>query len=306
MSNPIPEIITPQTDTKEETKNNTSSSLLRSTKLYGLKTLRTDTAEVTKQGKISLINLAAKQNKVGTRIENSATSSYKKIILISIAILLLASLSALGWFIFSKQKSVSGPLNPPYPAPLIAAQKEETIIAENLDNFKTKINQANKQTYALGDLVYFAIKKSSSSTENYLNTENFLAMLGKGETNSLPLFLENQFFLGVISLTKNHPLLVFETKKDQYERMFGEMLKWEKTMPQDLSSIFNANFSGEKTSPFKDQLFKNNAIRIYDSGNGANLLYTIFNRKYIIITDSPEALEEIIRRFMLFKLSQSR
>lgn len=239
-----------------------------------------------------------------SRTDISTTSGYKKIILISAAFLLLSSLSALGWFIFFKQKNNNNnPIYPAYPTPLIAAQKEETIVAENLDGFKTKISQANKQAYALGDLVYFAIKKSSSPTENYLNTENFLSMLDRRETNSLPLFLENKFFLGVISLTKNHPLLVFETKKDQYERMFGEMLNWEKTMSQDLNPIFNTTFSGGKTSLFKDRLLKNNAVRIYESENGSNLLYTIFNRKYIIITDSSEALEEVIRRFLLFKLS---
>ena len=238
------------------------------------------------------------------RTDGSAVSNYKKIILIIAVILLLTSLPALGWFIFSKKETNrENPIYPAYPIPLIAAQKEETIVAENLDNFKTKITQATKQTYALGDLVYFAIKKSSSPTENYLNTENFLAMLGKGETNSLPLFLENKFLFGVISLTKNHPLLVFETKKDQYERMFGEMLNWEKTMPEDLAPIFNTALPVGKISPFKDRLLKNNAVRIYESENGANLLYTIFNRKYIIITDSSEALEEVIRRFLLFKLS---
>lgn len=303
MSNPIPEIITPQTDAPEEQKNNASSP--QPTKLYGLKTLKTDAAEVEKQGRISLTSLAAKQNRVESTANVPATSSYKKIILISAAFLLLSSLSAFGWFLFFGQKQNSGSkqVNPPYPTPLIVAQKEETLIAGSLGDLKNKMSQAAEQTYYSGDLVYFAVKKSSDSSENYLNTENFLAMLNKERIGTLPFFLENKFFLGIISLAKNHPILVFEAKKGQYERTFGAMLAWEKTMPSDLNPVFNTAFPENKTSLFKDRLIKNNAVRIYESENGSNLLYTIFNRKYIIIADSSEALEETIRRFMLFKLS---
>jgi len=87
-------------------------------------------------------------------------------------------------------------------------------------------------------------------------------------------------------LSKDWPILILSIRS--YESAFAGMLKWEKTMGQDLSAIFNSANAGD---------FQDKEIQNHDTRTNSVLIYSFINRNYLVIVQNEEPLKEIFRRF---------
>ena len=88
--------------------------------------------------------------------------------------------------------------------------------------------------------------------------------------------------------------LVFST--DFFQNAFAGMLKWEPTMPEELSSLFGYTDRFSR-GIFEDKVIKNRDVREFVSDRGETLLlYSFIDKDTIIITTSEASLGLLIDR----------
>lgn len=291
-------------ESNKETQRKETAAENGAKKRFALRTLRADTADFVKSKKFSLVDMVAMKQRAKEKqpfMPSTDQASFSKNKLIVIALICLIAIVAGAYFFIKNTPNTANIQrpNPPPPA-LITSQEEKVLTVISLSDLKNKITEALNSSYAAGDLIYFALKKNDS--EKYFTSKDFFFFVQTETPAELTTFLENNFFLGIINLTKRHPVLIFEAKKGKYESVFSGMLQWENTMVKDLGFLVGKNFLFGVPPAFKDDLLKNNNIRIADIENTA-IIYTFLNKRFIIITDSRDALEEMIKRFVLYKLS---
>jgi len=278
------------------------------TQLKGIRTLESDTSEAMKKGEVSLKTLYSKQQskrKIKLPRKEKANFLNRRATLIIVITLIISVFFVSGvWFFFIKDKkaTTSETEIPKPPKPVIPSQEEIILEASGLEHLTTQLKQRLKKVYNAGDLIYFPIKKTEAISESFLESKTFLNLISTKVPVFFSNFIEKNFFLGIINLEKNHPVLIFEIQKGQYNNTFAGMLKWEKNILQDLSFLINEqSLSSTSTiSAFKDKIIKNQNVRAVEKDRGIIFLYSIFNGKYVIITDSEKVLGEIIDRFVFY------
>jgi hypothetical protein len=268
--------------------------------LPSIRTFKTDIAETLKSRKKSLTDIYLSQRKQ----RRSSTEPTKKTppkalnrMVVALIILLIIGGASAGifWFVKDRKTPKKTPMTKTAEA-FLPAQQKLTLIASTGAHLKTQIKNLLQKDYQPGDLIHLLIKKDSA----YLNAKQFLSLLEAEAPSMLTGFIEEAFFLSILNIEEKHPALIFEIPKGYYSNAFSGMLRWEKQMTRDLSFITKG--SATSASPvFQDEILKNQSARVVKQNNQIVFLYSVFNEKYIIITDSPEALEEIIRRFTLYK-----
>ena len=119
-------------------------------------------------------------------------------------------------------------------------------------------------------------------------------MLGAQMPQGLKDYLEKDFMLLNFGGADNSSILIFKSKS--YTYVFSEMLKWEKSLTDDLKAIFpNDNLISNDS--FIDKYIQNHDARIAEKDGQIDLVYSFIDRKYLVIANSQEALAEIFRRF---------
>lgn len=176
------------------------------------------------------------------------------------------------------------------PKPPIVADSEKKIAIDGLrDTLGEKIGE--------GSLKYIPIVTSAEGTERLITAREFFNYFGVLPPSGLLGDMEEGFSLYALGSSKNYPVVIFGIKS--YDRIFAGMLKWENAVIPDFQKIFPANSEpADDSSSFKDKEIINRDTRIkYDSNGNAIFAYSLLNRKYLIISTSEAALEEILRRF---------
>ncbi|MBU2263548.1 hypothetical protein KJ750_02770 [Patescibacteria group bacterium] len=260
-----------------------------------LRTFRSDSAKYVKEKGISLIDVAASQSKQRTLLRDeknggSRKINFKTIILPIVAVLVLAGAGVGGFFIF---KNLQKPETPVYvlPKPPIIADEE---IETTLSGFQKLIEGPVKTNR----LIYLPIIKQSEEPKRLVTVREFFNNFGITPASGLVGDFENNFMLSVFRSTQNWPILIFKVKS--YDKTFAGMIRWERDMPADFKKIFPIETQSFKDLSFADKEIKNQDARVlYDEAGEPVLMYSFFNRNYLIITTSEDALKEIFRRFSL-------
>ncbi len=279
-------------------------------KRHALRTFGADTAEYVKTKKLSLVDLAAmkeraKEKQVFVLPTGPPVPFYKKGVFITIIIVLLLATGGAGYYFYffknrPEPQSIQ-PLSPP--SPLLSSQQEKIIYTTGQADLKNQLKAALEETYTPGDSVYLPIKLEKEENAVYLSSTSFLKFVGAETSSQLTAFIEENFLLGILNTDKKHPIIIFEIKKGSYETAYAGMLQWENSILKDLSFFFLQKDAEKTNTKFKDDLVKNHVVRIAENEKGSILLYVVLNRKYIIITDTTGSLEELIKRFEIYKFS---
>lgn len=152
-----------------------------------------------------------------------------------------------------------------------------------------------------------------ASTTSLISPSQFFIMLESGASGSLIRAFDTHFMIGALSdsseATPDSPFIIF--KLTSFENAFGGMLNWEGDMAEDLLPIFaKVNLLKVSATPpvFKDVVVKNKDVRVLSAGVGTStepvLLYSFFDNRMLIITDSIETLQTIIDRLIRERLSR--
>ena len=156
----------------------------------------------------------------------------------------------------------------------------------------------------MGNLTEISVVKITGEQKTSLTKDDFFSMLRAQMPKGLQDYLEKDFMLLNFQWKRdNSPVLVFKSKS--YTYVFSEMLKWEKSLTNDLKALFpNTDLLGNDS--FADKYIQNHDARIAEKNGKVDLIYSFIDRKYLIITNSQEALAETFRRFSSVQYANPR
>ena len=267
----------------------------------GIRTFEDDIANYTKEKNFSILDIAAEEAKVrGLSFENPEEERsfpwLKKTIIIFFIVLLV---SAGGYFGFAKpllkRSNVADNFIQITQGPILTDQKIEIIASQDKKEvFKRDLKSALDGGESGVTLSEISVVKISSERKTSLTKDEFLFMLGAKMPQGLKDYLEKDFMLLNFGGADNSSILIFKSKS--YTYVFSEMLKWEKSLTDDLKTIFPSNNLISNDS-FIDKYIQNHDARIAEKDGEIDLAYAFIDRKYLVIANSQEALSEIFRRF---------
>ena len=188
--------------------------------------------------------------------------------------------------------------------PILTDQKIEIIASQDKKEvFKRDLKSALEESVGGGTLSEISVVKINGEGKTSLTKDEFFFMLGIQMPQGLKDYLEKDFILLSFDGRDNYPVLVFKSKS--YTYVFSEMLKWEKSLVNDLKSIFpNDSLIGNDS--FADKYIQNRDTRVAEKDGRIDLAYAFIDRKYLVIANSQEALSEIFRRFSSVQYANPR
>lgn len=266
--------------------------------IKGIRTFEDDIANYTKEKNFSILDIAAEEAKVhGLSFENPEEGKnfdFSKIIIISLIVLLAV---AGGYFGIAKpllkRSNLANNFSQITEGPILTDQKIEIIASQDKKEvFARDMESALSSEGDSGNLTEISVVKINNEQKISLTKDEFFSMLRVQMPQGLQDYLEKDFML--LNFNGNYPVIIFKSKS--YTYVFSEMLKWEKSLIDDLEPIFpKTSLIGNDY--FADKYIQNHDARIAEKDGEIDLIYSFADRKYLIITNSQEALSEVFRRF---------
>lgn len=213
------------------------------------------------------------------------------------------------YFVFQKKTETNAPLQVDIRNQAIIAYDNSVMIPITDNTNEEDIAKtiatvlANKQTPGTISNIFFT--KDTPAGKVALSRDELLGIIKLSASASLIRSFGDKYMIGTYqgSDTTVGPALfmIFETK--DYSQTFAGMLDWEKTMLNDLYSLFGTDVSGDRAvlfeKPFKDIIIDNKDARIlYDKDGKDVLYYSFINKDGFIITTSQDAIKEVYRRII--------
>lgn len=277
-----------------------------------VRTYMSDMAEAVRQNEMSVIKIALEEQKRRERgdyyLKVEGTPK-KKLFWIMGGILILAG--AIGITYFAIQKGKEKELPPPIIqtfVSLVSYDTEESIDITNIVNKSDLVkiieNELNKKNVN-GSIKALFLKKTIDGLISPFSLNNFWEITKTNIPGTLTRSFAEEYTLGVYTpispYDKNRLFLII--KINNYDQAYAGMLEWEKNMLSDLFPVFKIDINEENKEllekQFKDIIIKNKDARILYTNDGADILFYIFpDKKTLIITDSQEAIKEIITRLL--------
>jgi len=281
---------------KEETDN--ANSLKRPI----LHTMKSDMQEYINRQKMSIIDIAGKQaQKQGIKISTAYNNWPNKLITLAVIMLVIISTGILSYTIIRKKTSQetteNSEKNLPTSIVLPNEQKVITLLLNKPVENKNIIIGITQTDTPIGNLTNFIF---TDENKNILTSEQFFESIGVNTPFGFSTFLTDQFMFGTYSFERSEPFIILKVRS--YENIFALMLKWEKTMNNDLSVLLLSD-NPPTDSVFQDQIIKNHDTRIlYGQNRQIDILYSFLDKDTVIITSSVDTFEEILRRISSPKL----
>ena|SRR3989344_2957831 len=216
---------------------------------------------------------------------------------IGIAVLVLVGILGIYWFINFITKSTPEDKT----APLTTGQIGQAFIkgdTENKLNFSpldsgsliramdTEKNTGRK----IGTITFLSVQLTLREFSEFIQINVPESIL----ENAFPEF--NIFaFYGTQSSD-----LTFIIKAKNFSRAYSSMLVWEKTMWASLKPFLNPeDINAINQFSFADEIVRNHDSRTLSAQGGKSILaYAIFNKQYVVIATSREALSTILQRLI--------
>ena len=237
--------------------------------------------------------------------EGNSFFNFRKIITIFLIVLFFG---AGGYFgivkPLLKRNNVANNFSQITEGPILTDQKIEIIASQDKKEvFSRDLKSALAAEEAGGNLTEISMVKIINEQKISLTKDEFFSMLRAQMPKGLQDYLEKDFMLLNFNGRDNYPVLVFKSKS--YAYVFSEMLKWEKSLTNDLKGLFlNTDLLGNDS--FSDKYIQNHDARIAEKDGKIDLIYSFVDRKYLIIANSQEALAETFRRFSSVQYANPR
>jgi len=264
-----------------------------------IRTLQSDSQLYIKNKNLSPLEIASRAyTGQQTDIAAPAKPVNKAIVFSGIGLMAILVVSGMLYFILRSPTPVSIPQEPAIPMAYIKPENTKIIVSDPTNPgsvIQTLNSERAQSSRTAGALVYYPIKINGQ----WASAEDFLPLLKWNPP---------QEFIDTLNPVSN--ILVYFGERTQdvavifkandFDASFSSMLSWEKRMATDWFPVLSVRTDTE-TLPrsFQDEVIRNNDARILkNSDDNVILGYSIFNKKFIIITTSREALSSILMRFI--------
>lgn len=280
-----------------------------------VKTYAEDMAEVLendKEGLVRKIIHGAKEKEAEKKNLSPESKQNKIFLIVSIALLTLG-LVTLSFFLINKDiKTV--PVEKQF-VPIIF--NDRTSFIEVLEFKKeeieqTVLNQANSTTIKKNGVegIFLTLNNQKVGLREFLSLikSNFVP-------NESEVLVSDDFLMGIVNVeginekSYNRPGFFILMRVRSIADIFDAMRAWESKMFFDLHGFFGFELGSESTylltKNFEDGIVENKNTRfLYDKNNNLVLMYVFADDNSVIITNSQDAVHEIVLRLASKKTKQ--
>ncbi len=265
-----------------------------------IRTLQSDAELYIKNKNLSPLEIAARAY-TGQRREAAAPPqpSNRKFLLLAGAgatVVLLVG-GVVYFLIFSKSQAPIAQ-EAPTPAAFLKTEDVKIITADpvNPGALLQTLNRERTQTSRSGGaLIYYPVKIK----QGYADAKDFLALM---KWNPPQAFIDaldpvSNAFIYFGEQSKDFAVLL---KTTSFNDAFSSLLAWEKTMPADwLPLLAPGTDLAALPRTFQDEVIRNNDARVLKNADGSVIVgYAIFNKKFIVMATSRDALSAILMRLI--------
>jgi len=264
-----------------------------------IRTLRLDISKAARQGGNFLSEKIKPKNIYFQREEKN--SPIKIISIIISAVILIIAAYYFSPLLHAPKNNNDQTANQQIPIPILASEEQIILNGDKSSDLKNQITETMaKLDIGEGDTAYMPIKRQAENLTHYATFHEFAGLTGINLTALVAYNTEGRFFLGAVKMDGlPHPILIVKIKDGAYENILPGLKKWEETILND----FRFLITGGQTNAgalFSDKLIKNQNARIAKNAEETFFLYSIFNKKYIIMTDNEKTFEKILKDLILF------
>lgn len=280
----------------------------KETKIPAVRTFRSDLDQAVHDQGASLasIMLAEKKHQEETSKVVAAKSIKSSLIYVLLSILLIVG-AVVSYFVFksmtdkaSTAQVVQDQLSTYVSYDTVTHLKADGLIGK--ESIGAVVQSARSQAGKNGSIEVLSFEKNAPAV-TLTTSEFFKALMVNPSANLLNSVSEN--LMTGIYTTPNldrHLFLIFGVQN--YDKALTGALEWERTIINDLFTIFNIQVSGNYSpilnSQFEDVVINNKNARIIRDVNGKPALYMLFiNKDLFIITDNEDAIQEITNRSLV-------
>lgn len=266
-----------------------------------IRTMVSDVQEYLKGKKFSLTDLLAqKEKRAEEGFEEPWTERFKPAFYF-LALILAVIFIGFGAFWLRKAALEPKVPKPVQPAAIIPASVVKTIELDSptRDSFLNEWSgyfNLRLLPREFGQIIIFDI-----SQNKFLEAKDLFELLKINLPPLLSAGLEGPMTIGVMDTPRgNEPIFIFKIKS--FSDAFAGMLNWEKDLPAALEGLLSTEISLFRAdNNFQDVVVANHDARLLKNKGGENILvYAIFNRRFLILAQSPRALETIVKQLSLF------
>jgi hypothetical protein len=144
------------------------------------------------------------------------------------------------------------------------------------------------------------LTESNGEIISKVKAEKILNTIGVNTPELFSRSISDDWMLGVYSGTGEQKSVFIITTNNFFQNTFAGLIQWEKTMPEDLKQYLYTESNNQDFTirgQYKDKIIKNKDVREYVADNGhISFLYSFISNDKLVITDSEDALEEIITK----------
>jgi predicted nucleic acid-binding protein len=170
--------------------------------------------------------------------------------------------------------------------------KNENQIASQIRTEIAKDIETNK-------IKEIVLTKTTENVTQKVTAEELLEIFTIPVPELMTRSISPDWMLGVYSGIGGQKHVFIITTNNFFQNTFAGIIQWEKTMPQDLK-LYTTNQNDSNFTlkgQYKDKIIKNKDVREYVLENGhINYLYSFVSNDKLVVTNSEEALDEIIIR----------
>lgn len=266
-----------------------------------VRTMVGDVQEYLKDKKISLAELLAQRSKKETETYEESQFNKFRPAIYGAAVILILTLAGFGAFWIRKTLNQPTITKPAAPALFIPAKEEKIIeiAGSDLNLFLNQWKDAFKTKLLPRE--FAAIHIFDGEQNKFLEAADFFRLIKA----PLPPFLSNgldgEMNLGIMDTPRGtEPVFIFRLKS--YSEAFAGMLAWEKNLPKAMADLLSDEITLDRAdNNFQDSVIANHDARLVKNAkNEIIFLYAVFNRRILILAQSPAALETIIKQLALF------
>ncbi len=280
-----------------------------------IKTIHTyssDMADAVRINEASVIKIAlaeqAKKEREALYKKAEGSNGSKVLMLLGGLILIGAAIGG-AYYFANKKKIENTPVETKKNIEALISYDDQAFL--DMTSATSAIDAANiiqtevKKEGKAGQIKSLFLTHTITGKPELVGLENFISLIRITAPSSLIRSLTDEYMVGtyqgVGTGARSHLFLVFQTK--DYNQSYAGMLGWERTMFDDLFTLFNIDITENRTdifeTPWKDTLINNKDARVLYDKKGTPLLYYIFFTKdAFIITDDENTIKEVGGRLL--------
>lgn len=280
-----------------------------------LKTLRTyssDMADAIRDNEMSVIKIALAEKEKKERefvYKKVEGTNLQKILLIAGGVILIIG-AIVGVYSLMRKNSANNTLTQQTPTnnmrAFISYNSQSSVDATGATDIDSISKLLRAEISSGGNsrsIKAIFVNTTVGTASEPLALIDFLSEIKTTAPGALVRSLTGQYMIGTYQSTNStqapHLFFIFQTK--DYNQAYPGMLAWEQTILGDLYPLFGIDVSADESAllqkQFKDIIIANKDARVLYDFDGKSILYYIFaNKNDFIITDSTEAIGEILSR----------